>query len=352
MLYVDQRWIGNHGIGRFAQRVLAGLDYLPLPLDGHPAAPLDILRLTRAVRCLARSDLFFSPGYNSPLHCAAPFVFTIHDMGHVYCPENSSPLIRLYYATILKRSCHRAATILTVSEFTRTQIIEWSGVVPEKVINVGCGVDPHYCPDGNKYDFPFPYLLCVSNRKRHKNEFRIVEAFAKSGIAKKMHLVFTGLPTKKLTKLIAHCGIGVTECVRFTGLIPEAKLPSLYRGATALVFPSLYEGFALPVLEAMACGTPVVTSNVTAMPETAAGAALLVDPTSVQQIANATDRIACEATLRHDLRAKGLARAAQFSWNSTMHKVRAALASVEAGIIGKNKSSATKGSDAFTDAVA
>ena len=193
MIYADQRWIGNHGIGRFARHVLAGLDYQPVPLASHPAAPLDSWFLARALGNLARSDLFFSPGYNTPLFCPCPFVFTIHDLSHIHCPENSSPPIRLYYATIMKRACHRAACILTVSEFTRRQIIDWSGVPVERVFNVGCGVDPSFQPGGDSYGTSFPYVLCVSNRKRHKNEFRIVEAFAKAALDPQIPVSYTHL---------------------------------------------------------------------------------------------------------------------------------------------------------------
>jgi glycosyltransferase involved in cell wall biosynthesis len=327
MIFADQRWIGDHGIGRFARHVLAGLDYRPIPLNGHPAAPLDAWRLARALGELTRSDLFFSPGYNSPLFSAAPFVFTIHDLSHVFCPENTSPLIQLYYATVLKRACQRAARILTVSEFTRTQIVEWSGAPPEKVFNVGCGVDSAYNPQGDSYGLPFPYLLCVSNRKRHKNEFRVVEAFAGSGLAGDRHLVFTGKSTAALAGFIERHH--VTLNVHFVGLVPEANLPSLYRSAEALVFPSLYEGFGLPLLEAMACGTPVVTANVTAMPETAGDAAVLVDPTSVEQIADAIRQIASDTSLRGRLREKGLTRAAQFSWARTAARVHRLLVADE-----------------------
>ncbi len=324
MIYADQRWIGEHGIGRFARHVLAELDYRPVPLAIHPAAPLDSWRLARALSGLTRKDLFFSPGYNSPLFCPSPFVFTIHDLSHIYCPENTSPVIRLYYATVMKRACQRAVRILTVSEFTRTQIIEWSGVPSEKVFNVGCGVDAAYRPGGDSYGFPFSYLLCVSNRKRHKNEFRVVEAFAKSGLGAQTKLVFTGNPTREITECIERHH--VSEAVHFVGTVPEEKLPALYRGAKALVFPSLYEGFGLPVLEAMACGTPVVTSNTTAMPEVAGDAALLVDPTSVEQIAKAMKQVVSDQSLRGQLRERGLRRGAQFSWAGTVSRVREVLA--------------------------
>jgi glycosyltransferase involved in cell wall biosynthesis len=315
MIYADQRWFGNHGIGRFARHVLAGLDYRPVGLTSHPAAQFDAWRLARALHNLSHDDLFFSPGYNTPLYCRSPFVFTIHDLSHMFCPENSSLAIKLYYATMMKRACHRAAKILTVSEFTRRQIVEWSGVLPGKVVNVGCGVDAAYRPEGDSYGLPFPYLLCVSNRKRHKNEFRVVEAFAKAAIDPRTHLVFTGVPTADLLRHIEH--LQVSARIDLVGLVPESKLPALYRGAKALIFPSLYEGFALPVLEAMACGTPVVTSKVTAMPETAGDAALLVDPTSVEQIAEATERVLSDSSLSEELRRKGLIRAARFSWVDT-----------------------------------
>jgi glycosyltransferase involved in cell wall biosynthesis len=319
MIFADQRWIGQHGIGRFARHVLADLDYHSVPLAGHPAAPLDAWRLARALRDLTHNDLFFSPGYNSPLFCPSPFIFTIHDLSHIYCPENSSPLIQLYYATIMKRACHRAASILTVSEFTRGQIVQWSGVPPEKVFNVGCGVDAAYRPDGDSYGLSFPYLLCVSNRKRHKNEFRVVEAFARAGVSSEMRLVLTGNPTPELSGCVEQHAMA--SHVHFTGVVPESRLPSLYRGAEALIFPSLYEGFGLPLLEAMACGTPVVTSNITAMPEVAGVAALLVDPTSVEQISATMAQIVSDTALRGQLREKGLARAAQFPWASTLARV-------------------------------
>jgi glycosyltransferase involved in cell wall biosynthesis len=323
MIYADQRWIGNHGIGRFAREVLAHLDYRPVGLASNPAAPLDAWRLARALDGLNKGDLFFSPGYNTPLYCRAPFIFTIHDLSHIYCPENSNPLIRLYYATIMKRACRRSARILTVSEFTRMQIVEWSGVSREKVCNVGCEVGVSYQPEGDSYGLPYPYLLCVSNRKRHKNEFRQLAAFAKAAMDPRIHFVLTGNPAPDIMRWIER--LGIRQRVDFVGVVPEEQLPALYRGAMALVFASLYEGFGLPMLEAMACGVPVLTSNVTALPEIAGDAALLVDPTSVEQIASGMEKIVKDTSLREQLRAKGLARAAQFSWRTVIERTRQVL---------------------------
>lgn len=327
MLYADQRWIGDHGIGRFARHVLKALDYEAVPLRSNPAAPFDSWYLSRALANLNSGDIFFSPGYNTPLFCRAPFVFTIHDLSHVYCPENGSRMIHLYYATIVKRACQNAARILTVSESTRRQIVEWAGVGEDKVFNVACGVDAAYRPGLEIYDLPFPYFLCVSNRKRHKNEFRLVEAFARAAPDENIHLVFTGDVDTKLFRRIQE--LGVRERVVFLGRVPEKKLPSLYRGAIALLFPSLYEGFGLPILESMACGTPVVTSNVTVMPEIAGPAALMVDPTRVDDIAQAIERISRDETLRKDLRERGVARAKLFSWPRTCAQVQQLLGQVQ-----------------------
>ena len=237
MIYADQRWIGHHGIGRFARHVLTALDYHPIQLNSNPAAPLDSCALARALRSATHQDLFFSPGYNTPLFCHAPFIFTIHDLIHVYSPENYKPQIRLYYATILKRACARAARILTVSEFTKKQIIDWSGVAREKVENVGCGVDPGYHPEGEKYGLPFPYLLSVSNRKPHKNEFRIVDAFAKAKLDPRLHLVFTGIPSEDLNRQIEKQQL--QSRVDFVGVIPEERVPRPLpgRGGTGLPVP-------------------------------------------------------------------------------------------------------------------
>jgi glycosyltransferase involved in cell wall biosynthesis len=296
------------------------LNYCPLPLVSDPDSPLDPWRLARALDTLTHEDLFFSPGYNPPLYCAAPFIFTLHDLNHLDRQENSSHLKRLYYAMVVKRACHRAARILTVSEFSRGRIIDWSGVQPEMVVNVGCGVGPEYHPRAAPYPLPFPYILCVSNRRRHKNEIRQLQAFARSGLATEMRLVFTGHMSAELAEYIVHNRM--LQSVHFIGLVPDAELPSLYRSAKALLFASLYEGFGLPVIEAMACGTPVVTSNITALPEIAGDAALLVDPTSVEQIATALRQIIEDSSLRQKLRAGGLARAAEFSWSRTTSRVR------------------------------
>ena len=319
MIYADQRWVGNHGIGRFAREVLATLSFQPVPLTSHPAAAPDPLRLAWALKKLTSRDLFYSPGYSAPLFCAAPYIFTIHDLNHIDRPENSSVSKRVYYATVLKRACHRAVRVLTVSDFTRSRIIEWAGVSPEKVLTIPCGVGPEFSPDVHLSSFPAPYMLCVSNRKGHKNEFRTVQAFAAAGLPAEMKLLFTGEPTAELSSHIES--LGLISRVYFAGHIPESDLPSLYKSAVALVFVSLYEGFGLPVVESMACGTPVLTSNTSSLPEAAGGAALLVDPMSVEQIAEGIRRLASDDTLRETLRERGLNRTRCLTWARTAEQV-------------------------------
>lgn len=329
-IWMDGRWVGAHGIGRFAAELAARNGYQRLPLEGRPMAPADPLKLALALRRLDRRGVFFSPGYNAPLWARQPFVFTVHDLNHIDRSENSSWLKRLYYQFVLRGACRRAAVVLTVSEYSRTRIVDWAGIAAQRVVNVGNGVDASFRPEGDLHDAGGPYLLCVGNRKLHKNEERVVEAFAMSGLAGPLRLVFTGEPSPELERVIASHRLQAR--VVFAGRVPEASLPGLYRGATALLFPSLYEGFGLPVIEAFACGTPVVTSNTTSLPEVAADAALLVDPLSTPQIAEAITRVVSDPALRATLRERGLRRAADYGWPAVAERVRTVLDAVAAGL--------------------
>lgn len=312
MLFADDRRIGNHGIGRFARNVLAGLEYRAISLKTDPDSPLDPVRLARALRHLQPGDLFFSPGYNPPLSCPVPFVITLHDLNHLDRPENSNWAKRLYYASIVKRACYQAAYVLTVSEFSRKRIIEWSGISSEKVVVVGCGVGPEFTPAATPCPLSFPYIYCAGNRKGHKNELRQLEAFLRCDLAPEIKLVFTGEADDELRAAIERNR--ATGRIHFMGRVPDGQLPSLYRSAICVLFASLYEGFGIPIIEAMAAGTPVITSNTTAMPETAGDAAVLVDPTSIEQITGALRRVMTDASLRSALRERGLARANHFPW--------------------------------------
>lgn len=165
-----------------------------------------------------------------------------------------------------------------------------------------------------------PYVICVSNRKGHKNESRLLDAFALAKLPADVKLVLTGTPDSALLARALSLNIG--SRLVFSGNLDEERLADLYRGALFLIFPSLYEGFGLPIIEAFSCGTPVITSNVTAMPEIAGEAACLVDPNNVEDIANSIDDLYQSQDLRAALRKKGLIRARSFNWQAVVDRIR------------------------------
>src|SRR5438067_4301700 len=204
MIYYDDRWRGPHGIGRFSAALLERLPGMPLRISGNPAGPLDSLKVALVLRTLPRGSVFFSPGYNAPLFSKIPFVFTLHDLNHIDRTENTSFLKRLYYRLILKRACKQAACVLTVSEYSRRRIVEWSGVPEDRVLTVGNGVDPSFSAGGRRYAPGYPYLLCMGNRRLHKNELRVIEALSVAEMPREMRLVFSGPPTEWLISLAAE----------------------------------------------------------------------------------------------------------------------------------------------------
>lgn len=330
-IFFDSRWSGDHGIGRVSRMLDAGLCLPRLILSGKPASPLDPLRLLIAMLKLGKADAVLSPGFNVPLFVIRPYIFTLHDLNHIDRPENTSTLKRLYYRLILRRACNKAYKILTVSEFSRQRILTWAQVPEERVVNIGNGVDSSFKPDVVPYEPGYQYLLCVGNRKAHKNEVRVLKGFAKAIIPKNVCLVFTGNVSEQLMELSEQ--LGVLNRVFFVGCVPERDLPSLYRGAIALVFPSLYEGFGLPIIEAMACGTPVLTSNTTSLPEVAGDAALLVDPESVDEISSGIELLHNDEELRNALSTKGLKQAQCFSWDTVVSRVKTILDEYQHGVI-------------------
>lgn len=322
----DTRWRGAHGIGRFASELFQRLDrFASIAIGGRPSSPLDPWMLARYLRS-AGPSLFFSPGYNAPFGSPCPFVFCIHDLNHLFVEQNSNALKRAYYTYVMRPAIHRACVVLTVSEFSRHAICEWARVDESRVINVSNGVSaafkPRSTPERGSAD---PYFLHVGGHKPHKNLDRILHAFAISMLWREMALVCTGNPTPQLVELIAR--LGLTDRVRFAGPQSEEELAALYQGALALVFPSLYEGFGLPIVEAMACGTPVLTSTITAMPEVAGDAAVYVDAYQVESIADGLKKLAADPDLRNELRERGIIRAELYSWDATARKTKAALSS-------------------------
>jgi len=319
----DDRWqVG--GIARFAREVARRLPgFRNAGLRGHPAAPVEPLRLAIRLRRL-RPDFFFSPGYNAPVSAPCPFAFTLHDLNHISVPGDGSAMKSLYYAVFIRRAIRRAAVVLTVSEFSRQQIAAWSGVDAGKVVNVGNGVTVTFRPEGPIFKSGgAPYFACMGSAYPHKNFRRIVGAFADPQVRSACRLVVVGPASAELARVVSDAG--VAGLVDFTGAVDDAGLAAVYRGAVALVFPSLYEGFGLPIVEAMACGTAVITSATASMPEVAGEAALLVEPTSEAEIARAMRELLSNQALRAGLAARGLVRAAGYTWDATAERVLRAL---------------------------
>lgn len=318
--FFDARWIGDHGIGRVARMLDHKLALPRLNIGGSPSSPFDALRLLFAIvfKTPAKSCVF-SPGYNAPLFIFKPYIFMIYDLNHIDRAENSSRLKRIYYALIMRRACRNAAAVMTVSEYSKARIMKWAGVPEDQIINVGIGVDNAYSPNVVAHAPGYSYLLCVSNRRAHKNEPRVLEAFVRAKIDPAIRLVLTGDATDSLMAIAAK--LGIAQRLVFAGRVPEVDLPGYYRGAIALVFPSLYEGFGLPAIEAMACGVPVLTSNTTSLPEAAGDAAIQVDPTSVEQITTGIERLCSDQKLRAEMIERGLVQAANFTWEMTTTRV-------------------------------
>lgn len=321
----DERWIGAHGIGRFAQELNKRIQfggYLNLP--GSPTSPFDVVLLT--LKMVLSRRIVFSPGYNAPFFGLRRYVLTVHDLNHIEF-QGSGCLKKLYYKIVLKRACRQSAKVLTVSEYSRRRIIEWAGLNEEQVVTVGNGVGEDFVPTGTVYKPGFHYFLMVSNRKPHKNEERILIAFAKASLPNSMKVLITGKANKVILDLLSKYNL--EGRVNFVGSCSDEELASMYRGAIGLVFASLYEGFGLPAIEAMACGTPVITSNVCALPEVAGNSALMVDPTDTDDIRAAMELLVSGGEqLRQSLAARGLRQANRYSWNTVSERVETVLRSL------------------------
>lgn len=322
----DARWIGPHGIGRFAKELNSRLYFSHhFSSRSNPAGILSAFQLSNWAN-KSGADSLYSPGYIPPVGKSPPFSFTIHDLNHIDTPHNSSTSKRLFYELIIRPAIHRARRIMTVSEFSKSRIIEWSNCDDKIIHVVGNGVSEIFKSNVPPMQIDSPYFFCCSNRKGHKNEKRLIEAFSDSKLRNEFKLVFTG--ENDASTLSAISRYGLTGKVIFTGRVSEELLAAWYKGAIATVFPSLYEGFGLPVIESMACGTPVITSNTTSMPEIGGTAAFYIDPMEVESISTAMLKVASDNDLRISMKAKGLVQAKNFSWDRTAQLVREGLSGI------------------------
>jgi glycosyltransferase involved in cell wall biosynthesis len=317
-VYADLRWPPNTGIGvvqsALLSRAPSSLDLVDIGTAGRIGSPVSPLRIMRALALSgARRGVFWSAGYMPPARSEVPVVVTVHDLTHLHFYGS---LHAAYYRLVLRRMYRQCRSIICVSEYTRGEFLEWSGVPSERVFTVHNGVSVDVFSGTGDYGLPYPYVFYPGNRRPYKNLQRLVRAYANSALPRSgIELVLTGEPDGELRRCAREAG--VAESLHFCGSVNQQDLARLYRGAALVAFVSLYEGFGLPIVEAMAAGVPVLTSNVAAMPEVAGSAALLVDPTSTQEIASGLERISFDSDLRRQLVQRGREQAARFSWDDS-----------------------------------
>ncbi len=303
-------------------------------LDPGHAAPIRTirpapapLRIPFALPAAIRRDRarLLHVNYVAPPLGACPHIVTVHDISYDRFPAFFSPRDRWMLRTLVPLTMRRAAAVITVSQHARQEIIARYGLPTDKVAVTYEAAGEQFRPTADpslrpRLDLPAqaPYFLALGNLQPRKNIGRLIEAFAQARQAPELadvHLVVAGKALWRESEIYAAVWqAGLTGAVHFPGYIAEADLPALYSSALAFVYPSLYEGFGLPPLEAMACGAPVICANVASLPEVVGDAALTVAPTDVPALAAALRQVAASPALRMQLRQRGEARAAQFSW--------------------------------------
>jgi glycosyltransferase involved in cell wall biosynthesis len=276
-----------------------------------------------------RGRLLWSPNNTGPLVVERQ-VCTIHDLIPLDHPEWFNRRFGEWYSWLLPRLAKRVRHMIAISDFTKDRIVKRLGVSAEKVTVIPNGVDSRFSPR-NAEEIervrralgitPAPYLLYVGSLEPRKNLPRLLAAWrtAQSSAPKDVRLIIAGARGSK--RVFGALEIkAVPPRTEFIGYVPDEHLPELYSGAVALVYPSLYEGFGLPPLEAMACGTPVVTSDGTSLPEVVGDNAVLVDPHDADSIAEGLVRVLSSPSLRDAMSREGRKRAARFTWEQTAHQ--------------------------------
>jgi glycosyltransferase involved in cell wall biosynthesis len=273
-----------------------------------------------------KADVFHGTLNVVPFRCPVPSVVTIHDLAFIRFPHTFRWYNRTYLDAATRASAKRAARICAVSEHTKREVVGLLGVPPARVVVTPNAARQHFQPPDpmlleqfrTAKGLPAQFVLYVGTLEPRKNLTTLLEAYAQIARQHDAPLIVGGGRGWKYGPVFERLeALGLRERVQFVGYLPEEELPLWYAAATLFVFPSIYEGFGMPPLEAMACGTPVVTSNTTSLPEVVGEAGLMVPPTDADALAAAMLRLLQDATLREELRARGLRRAAQFAWQQT-----------------------------------
>jgi glycosyltransferase involved in cell wall biosynthesis len=323
-------------------RLLAGLpeNFRSAVYARNDHSYLDHVAFPIYLRGLA-PDLVHIPLNRVPILMIKPYVVTIHDMANLFYEEEHGNIRMQLRRFRFRRGLKRANRVIAVSDATRRDVESVMGVRPERIRRVYNAPDPGFRADHavsspdekqrimERYQINYPFLLYAGNIRRHKNVPRLVEAFAvvreqlaSHELYKDLRLVIIGdtisqYPAVRQTVIKSR----VEPVVRFLGFVPFETLRCFYETAAAFVFPSRYEGFGLPPLEAMACGAPVVASNVSSLPEVVGDAAILVNPENVFDIARGIRDVLLDDALREDMIRRGRLQASRFSWERTAGQV-------------------------------
>lgn len=273
-------------------------------------------------------DLFHGTMFLTPVLSSVPSIITIYDMVLDIFPETMFWKNRLPLKLLMKKSAKKAARVIAISESTKKDIIKYLGIEQEKINVIYPGVSREFSPQNKEYDknvlskynLSLGYILSVGTLEPRKNLIRLLNAYkmivANEGSMPQLVIVGGhGWLKEDINRVIDS--LGLTEKVILTGYVSDSDLPALYRSAKVFVYPSLYEGFGLPPLEAMACGTPVISSNTSSIPEVVGDAGLLVDPYRPDEIARAITIVLKDEELRNHLKHAGLIRSGLFSWDKT-----------------------------------
>jgi glycosyltransferase involved in cell wall biosynthesis len=282
--------------------------------------------LHRQLRALRPDVLHCLMMFPKPPWGAPNMVVTLPDLNFELFPECWHPVDRRIMRASCRLATRQAQAIVTLSEFSKRTLVERYRVPPERIFVTPLGVrSDHFSPGGcpssgdpwREFDLPAQVLFFPANTWPHKNHLRLLEALAvlRDTYGLRPGLILTGAPKSAHAAVLSGVAqLGLERQVRWLGHVPEDRLVALYRGATALVCPSLHEGFGMPILEAMACGCPVACSPTTGTGETAGEAALTFDPDDVSDIAATVGALLANTDLRRDLARRGLRRAAEFTW--------------------------------------
>jgi glycosyltransferase involved in cell wall biosynthesis len=266
----------------------------------------------QAKRC--RLDVMFNPGFTAPLLAACPLVTVFHDMQHKRHPEHFRWFDLPFWRLLLWASAHRSQRLIAVSEATRSDLLHYYRLPPERITVIPHGVDPRFFALGRAHIES--YVLCVSTLHPHKNLDRLIRVYGRH--KHRFRLVLAGMrgfDTRSLERSIAE--LGLSDSVKLTGWIAREELYRLYERALAFIYPSTFEGFGMPVLEAMAAGIPTACADIPPLREVAGEAALFFDPLNEDAIGAALDLITTDGALRGRLAEAGPARARGFTWEKT-----------------------------------